>query len=122
MRTGPVYRVVIGGTDAETVRLDGFGGEADDPVAATVMVAGVRVVDVVAPADRPTWGEATETRFRNAVRELAATHDWCRERDAVTVRFDPPAADPPPGREVETAAENRFRRWKFLGGRAAPRP
>ena len=72
------------------VSLSAFGGEFGDPMAAWIKVGNAVVVQGVAPDRRATWGAATEERFRDAVRELAATHPLLERTGQVSVLFDPP--------------------------------
>jgi hypothetical protein len=108
MNKGPAYRTVDGGAiGLDLIALRHFGGELEDPIAAWVLVSGDPVLQVVAPSTRESWDQATEDRFREEVRELAATHRLLDREGTVSVLFDPPQTslialkDIPEGEPIE---------------------
>ncbi len=90
MTSAPAYRTLDRSVGIDVVSLNAFGGDFGDPMAAWIKVGNSVVVQVVAPDRRATWGEATEERFRAAVRKLAATHLLLERTGQVSVLFDPP--------------------------------
>lgn len=90
MTGGPAYRTLDESVGIDVVSLNAFGGDFGDPMAAWIKVGNSVVIQAVAPDRRATWGEATEERFRAAVRDLAATHPFLEKTGQVSVLFDPP--------------------------------
>lgn len=84
------YRTLDQAIGIDVVALTAFGGSLGDPVAAWIKVDGRVVVEVLAPIVRNIWGDETEARFRQSVRELAAEHDLLGRTGSVSVLFDPP--------------------------------
>ena len=86
----PAFRTLAEFVGVDVVALSAFGGEYGDVIAAAIKVSGHTVVQVVAPATRPTWDADTEERFRSAVRRLAKTHPLLGREGPVRLVFDPP--------------------------------
>jgi len=97
MEQSPAYRTVAEFGGVDVIALSAFGGEYGDPIAAAIKVDGYSVVQVLAPATRPSWDAGTGERFRSAVRHLAHTHPLLDPTGAVRLVFDPP----------QTSAESR---------------
>lgn len=90
MAGGLAYRILDSSAGIDVVSVNTFGGDFGDPMAAWIKVGNSVVVQVVAPERRAAWDEATEERFKEAVRSLAATHPLLERRGQVSVLFDPP--------------------------------
>lgn len=111
----PAYRTLAEFIGVDVVALSAFGGEYGDDIAAAIKVDGHSVVQVVAPATRPTWDAATEERFRAAVRRLAQTHPLLDRKGAVRLVFDPPQSSLEPrdeesGEPVDRPSEDHSAR------------